>query len=276
MLFCQRTILALLLLLTASQALAQLMLYPTRVVFEGNQRAAQLELINNGTESATYRITLVNRRMNETGGMQPIEAPAEGERFAEELLRYSPRQITLEPGVGQTVRIMVRKPANLEPGEYRSHLLFAKQPEADSATGSRSDGSPPEQEVSIQIRTLMSVSIPVIVRHGDTHAEVSVAAMELTGTADAKPVLQFQLERQGNQSLYGDLAVSFTPRGGATEVVARANGVAVYAPNSRRNVRMALTDLGNRPLSNGTLRVTYCQQAKSGAALLAEATLHIP
>lgn len=279
MLFFQRLTLCLLLLLPASQALAELMLFPTRVVFDGNQRAAQLELINNGTQNATYRISLVNRRMDESGGMHPAEEPAEGERFADDLLRYSPRQITLEPGVGQTVRIMVRKPANLVPGEYRSHLLFAKQPQtSDPGDSSAAGGSPEvaEKEVRIQLRALLSVSIPVIVRHGDTHATVSLASMELTENAEEQPVLQFAMEREGNQSLYGDLTVHFTPRGGATEIVGRANGVAIYAPNARRKMRIALTPPRNRSLSSGTLRVTYRQQAESGAALLAEASLTLP
>ena len=48
-------------------ALAGLTLHPTRVVFEKNQRTTQVDLINNGSEPATYRISLVNRRMGEDG-----------------------------------------------------------------------------------------------------------------------------------------------------------------------------------------------------------------
>ena len=110
------TLSVLLISLPASHAWAELMLYPTRIVFAGNQRAAQLELINNGSERATYRISLVNRRMSETGAFTEIDTPLPGEQFAEDLLRYSPRQVTLEPGTGQAVRIMVRKPANLPTG----------------------------------------------------------------------------------------------------------------------------------------------------------------
>jgi P pilus assembly chaperone PapD len=60
------SLLAWLLLVLALPAHADLMLYPTRIVFEKNQRAAQIELINNGSKPATYRISLVNRRMTET------------------------------------------------------------------------------------------------------------------------------------------------------------------------------------------------------------------
>ncbi|HEX2121946.1 MAG TPA: molecular chaperone, partial [Thermoanaerobaculia bacterium] len=50
-----------------AEAGGELMVHPTRVVFEGNTRTAQLDLINSGTEAMTYRIAVVNRRMSETG-----------------------------------------------------------------------------------------------------------------------------------------------------------------------------------------------------------------
>ena len=73
--------------LAAPLALADLSLYPTRIVLEKNQRAAQVELMNNGTAPETYRINLVNRRMGETGEFIAIEAPGPGDQFADPLLR---------------------------------------------------------------------------------------------------------------------------------------------------------------------------------------------
>ncbi len=269
---CRFTLCALLLVLPASQALAQLMLYPTRIVFEGNQRSAQLELINNGTESATYRISLVNRRMSETGEFSEIAAPSPGEQFADTLLRYSPRQVTLEPGAGQAVRIMVRKPADLATGEYRSHLLFAQQPET-SGRRSIESGSAADGEISIQLTALVGASIPVIVRHGATDANVALTQLGLERSSSGAPLLALQMQRSGTQSVYGDLTVNFTPRSGAEQVIGRANGVAVYTPNPLRRARIALQPPSGLPLSNGTLRVTYREQAEDGGKLLAEAEL---
>ncbi|MFC2992788.1 fimbrial biogenesis chaperone [Halomonas tibetensis] len=268
------TLCALLLVLPASHALAQLMLYPTRVVFEGNQRSAQLELINNGTETATYRISLVNRRMSDTGEFSDITAPLPGEQFADALLQYSPRQVTLEPGAGQAVRIMVRKPGDLATGEYRSHLLFAQQPDA---SGSRSieSGSAADGEIGVQLTALVGASVPVIVRHGATDANVALTQLELQRAPSGAPLLALQMQRNGTQSVYGDLTVSFTPRSGAEQVIGRANGVAVYTPNPLRNARIALQPPSGLSLSNGTLRVTYREQAEDGGELLAEAALSL-
>jgi hypothetical protein len=267
---------ALLFLLPASHAGAELMLYPTRVVFAGNQRAAQLELINNGSQGATYRISLVNRRMSETGAFTEIETPLPGEQFADDLLRYSPRQVTLEPGAGQAVRIMVRKPANLPTGEYRSHLLFAQQPEARDGSSIEARGSAAENEIAIKLTTLVGISIPVIVRHGNTDASVSLTQLDLQQPSAGAPTLGLQMERSGSQSVYGDLTVSLIPARGAEQVIARANGVAVYTPNLVRRARIALQWPNGQRLADGTLRVSYREQAEDGGELLAEAVLELP
>ncbi|WP_211605019.1 fimbrial biogenesis chaperone [Vreelandella arcis] len=265
------TLCALLFMLPAGQALAQLMLYPTRVVFEGNQRSAQLELINNGSETATYRITLVNRRMSETGEFSDVAEPLAGEQLADNLLQYSPRQVTLEPGAGQAVRIMVRKPADLVAGEYRSHLLFAQQPEISGIRSIESGAG----EIGIQLTALVGASVPVIVRHGATDANVALTQLQLQRSSSGLPLLALQMQRNGTQSVFGDLTVSFTPRSGAEQVIGRANGVAVYTPNPLRRAGIALQPPSGLPLSNGTLRVTYQEQAEDGGRLLAEAELSL-
>ena len=87
------SLLAWLLVALAAPAHAGLMLYPTRLVFDKNQRTAQIELINNGSKPATYRISLVNRRMTETGQFEPAATAAPDERFANDMLRFSPRLV---------------------------------------------------------------------------------------------------------------------------------------------------------------------------------------
>lgn len=259
------------LLLLNAPVFAELMVYPTRLVIEGNQRATKVELINNGSEAATYRISLVNRRMSETGAFSDVDEPLPGEQFSDAMLRYSPRQITLAPGAGQTVRLMVRKPANLEPGEYRSHLLFSKQPGVQEGRSRDSAG----EGVGVRITTLVGVSIPVIVRHGATNAHVELTGLQLTKEGD-RVVASFVMERTGNQSVYGDVIVNFRPNGGRKQVVGRANGVAVYTPNPRRQASIVTSIDSGSTLSGGTLQITYRKQAEDSGHLLAHESLAIP
>ena len=270
-----KSILSLLLaLLLPLPALAELMLNPTRVVFSKNQRAAQVELINNSSEPATYRISVVNRRMSDTGEFITVTEAAADERFAGPMLSYSPRQVTLQPGSAQVVRLMIRKPDGLAEGEYRSHLHFEKQPEAGALATSveAATGAP---KIGVQLTTLVGASIPVIVRHGASSASVTLAGLALAAPEAGKgPLLAFRIERTGNSSVYGDLSAVFTPRGGASQVVGKANGVAVYSPNPLR--RAALPLAPGVALAGGELRLLYRERPEAGGKLLAEAALALP
>lgn len=261
--------------LLAGPAAADLLVYPTRLVFEGNDRAAQLDLHNNGTETATYRISVVNRRMTETGGFEDVDKPLPGELFADPMIRFSPRQVELAPGATQTVRVSVRRPANLADGEYRSHLHFERLPDAAAANSVESATRP--GEVGVQLRVLVGITIPVIVRQGNTSAKVTLSGLELVkGSGERPPALAFVLNRQGNRSVYGDLGATFTPQGGQERQVGKAAGVAVYTPNPLRRGRLELQLPPGQVLARGTLRLTYRERPEAGGKLLAESVLSVP
>lgn len=256
-------------------AAADLMLHPTRLVFEKNQRAAQLDLINDGSETATYRLHLVNRRMSETGEFSAVDTPAPDEQFANGMLRYSPRQVTLAPGTAQTVRLLLRKPAGLAPGEYRSHLMFERVPETSTQTSIEARSRVPEQGIEIRLIPIVSISIPVIVRHGKTSAAVTISNLELHPSAGEQPaIVSFELRRTGNRSVYGDLAVTFVSADGVEQGLVNASGVAVYTPNPLRRVKMQLPT-GITP-AQGTLRVVYRERPEEGGKPLAEAAIQLP
>jgi fimbrial chaperone protein len=268
---------AALLLLAAPAARADLMLFPTRIVFDKNQRAAQVELINRGRAPETYRISVVNRRMTEDGEIKTAASAEAGEQFADAMLRYSPRQVTIAPGSSQTVRMLLRKPADLASGEYRSHLQFDRVADATPESSVEGSGDAAANKVGVVITALVGASIPVIVRQGDTEAHVALAQLALQPAAgDAGPSLAFQIQRDGNRSVYGDLAVTFTPRGGAPVEVAKAGGVAVYVPNPLRRARLPLQLPAGATLAGGTLRLSYRERADAGGRLLAESSLALP
>jgi hypothetical protein len=181
--------------------------------------------------------------------------------------------VTLEPKVAQTVRMQLRLPADLEPGEYRSHLLFRALPSTEAAAKS----TEPATSFSVQITAIYGVSIPVIVRHGETSAKVTLGDFELippTG-AEATPSLRFRMRRTGNQSVYGNLTVTFLKAGGKPSVVGLANGVAVYTPNLVRLVGITLRVPPDVILGNGRLHLAYTKQEK-GNETIAEADLLVP
>lgn len=246
----------------------ELMVHPTRVVLEGTARTAQIDLINSGTEPMTYRVSVVNRRMTETGDFAPVDRPAAGEQFADEMIRVSPRQVVLQPGVAQAVRLQLRKPAELPDGEYRTHLIFKALPPTESTTAAQAVADP--ESLDIQLTAIYSVSIPVIVRHGATSASVTMGDVEVRRTPSGTPAVAVTIGRSGTRSVYGDLTVSL----GNGRVVGRANGIAVYTPNATRRVLLPLPALpGGVP--RGELRVAFAERPEQRGKASAEATLTV-
>jgi P pilus assembly chaperone PapD len=275
-------VVVLLTILATPLAMADLMLYPTRIEMEKNQRAAQVELINRGLTPESYRISFVNRRMTETGAIVNADSAEPDERFSADMLRYSPRQVTLQPGEAQTVRISLRKPADLANGEYRSHLQFDRLPDVEGSSDISQAVSPEPGQISIRMTALIGASIPVIVRHGDTSANVTLntlvlkPAAKVEGRGDALPLLAFHMNRSGNRSVYGNLLATYTPLGGKPVDVSQVNGVAVYVPNAVRKAKLPLSLPEGIALKGGLLQLTFSQRPEDGGKLLAQASLALP
>ena len=263
---------------TSSVALAQsLTVSPTRIVLEGRTRSAEVTLINRGTAPVTYRISFKNMRMLEDGSFEDIDVPGPGERFADKMIRYAPRRVVLEPGVTQAVRLLVRKPRDLAPGEYRSHLLFQAIPPPSS--GEDIEALELEEgQIRVQIRTIFGISIPVIVRHGKVSASVALSDLSLRPAEmpGEPPLVAFRLNRSGDRSVYGDVAVTFKPNGGGETEVGLIRGLAVYTPNENRTVRVRLRPPDGVELKRGRLDVAYRARVEEGGTVLAEAQLRVP
>ena len=247
---------------------------PTRVVFEGRNRSAQLSLVNRGSTTATYRIQVVNMRMDENGQMQRIDKPDAGQNFAGDLFRYSPRQVTLAPGETQAVRLLLRKPGNLADGEYRSHLLMQNVPKDAGVSIEQNQAA---QGVQIRMVPIFGITIPVIVRHGNTQANVSLTDLKIMppDAESAVPRLRFNINRDGSSSAFGDLTAKLVS-GGKETVIGQIMRLAIYTPNTNRGVTMSLRVPAGVSLSSGKLHLTYAQTEDDGGKPMADAELALP
>lgn len=257
-----------------AQGVGDLLVSPTRIVFEGRQRSAEVTLVNRGSAAATYRIAFKNMRMLDSGGYRDVDKARAGELFADRLIRYAPRQIRLQPGVAQTIRLLVRKPSDLASGEYRSHLRFQAIP--GETKGRNIEAIDLKKgEIRALVQVIFGVTIPVIVRHGQLSASVGISGLVLKPGAKpgGAPVLTGQIARTGDRSVYGDLNVVFTPDGGKDTTVGLARGFAVFTPNSKRLLRIPLAPPKNLHLRGGRLKVTYRARPDKGSRVLAKAEI---
>jgi hypothetical protein len=264
-------LLAVILIATAVDAAGELMVHPTRVVLEGTKRTGQIDLINSGTETVTYRISLVRRRMTESGSFAAVDVPAAGEQFADEMIRFSPRQVVLRPGVAQAVRLQVRKPAGLVDGEYRAHLMFQALPSADTTSAPAAGGT---EAIDIRLTPIYGASIPIIVRHGQTGASVALTDLEVRRSAEGPAAVAFTINRGGSRSVYGDLTIRHRNPRGAERVVGRTNGMAVYTPNATRKVVIAISD-SDADLSSGELVVSFSERQDQPRRVAVEARVPV-
>ena len=254
----------------ASQGGAGLLVAPTRVVFEGSRRSAALTLTNTGNEVATYRISFIQMEMTEAGQIIEIEEDEASGPFADRMIRYSPRQVTLKPHTPQTVRMRLRKPAELAPGEYRSHLLFRAIPSVKSIpTLMESSKSGSGSAIQIELIPIYGLAIPVIVRHGRTAATARLTRLSMrAGLSPADPpILSLQISRDGNRSVYGNITVTHVNADGQEHVVGRVDGVAVYIPTPLRWLDVLLKPPPGLTLKAGRLRVTYTEVGEANKVL---------
>jgi hypothetical protein len=162
-------------------------------------------------------------------------------------------------------------------------LQFDRLPDVEGSNNIEQTMNPGQNQIATRLATLIGASIPVIVRHGDTAAAVTLdhlvieSAPKTEGQADSPPMLAFHMNRSGNRSVYGNLLATYTSPGGAPVNVGLANGVGIYVPNTLRMAKLPtkLPD-GNALKKGGLILLSFSQRPEDGGKLMAQASLVVP
>lgn len=254
-------------------AQGDLLVTPSRVLFEGSKQKEVLNLVNMGNETTTYSVSFVQRAMKEDGSFIEIAQPESGQNFADPYVRIFPRQVTLAAQEAQTIVLQYRRKPDMRPGEYRSHLYFRSEKayvplgDTKAATDSKS--------LSVQLIPIFGMSIPVIIRMGETEVTASLTDLQLESKDQTNQDLSFNINRTGNISLYGDIKVQFIPEKGKPFDVAAVNGVGVYTNLNSRKMTMRLDNITGKLLKKGKLQVTYRSHGEAKAVVYAATDLLI-
>ncbi len=239
----------------SSTAYADMLISPTRVLMDDANNNATLVLRNPSDGSRTYRLSWQDKRANEDGGYTMI---TEGEDWpsAKDMVRLSPRQITVGPQENQTVRFSWRPPADLPSGEYRSHLLLEVIPEISEPTATLGNKAP-EEGVGIQVFMQMSFSIPVVVRHNTDAPQVSIEDVKAVPTKNEKHMgLELTFNRTGNASSYGKVLVEMQRNADSpVEQIGQYGELSIFQEVSQRKITIPLRDA--RIPEGALVRVAY-------------------
>ena len=257
-------------LLFASPAYAagDLLIAPTRVVFDG-RRGTEVILNNIGNEEATYRITLELRRMNDKGRLDDVDPLAANakEKTALEVIRYAPRRVTLPPNQPQSIRVGLQTTDSLPDGEYRAHMLFRAIPKAPAAINAE-DGT---NGLKIQLIPIYGISIPIIVRKGNLEATAAMSNVRM-GADNEGPTLEFDLSRQGDKSVFGEIHVT---KPGVSEPLSVAKGIAIYPEIASRNVSLPLPPEAAAKM-HGEVVISYYEAPEAGGGLITQVRQVLP
>jgi hypothetical protein len=259
-------------LIFSDRAIAQgnLLLMPRRVIFEGTKRYEELNLANTGTDTARYVISLMHVRMREDGGFEEINQPDSGENFADKFIRFFPHSVTLGPAESQVVKIQLTRINELAPGEYRSHIYFRAIPDK-APLGENKPAT--DSAISIHLIPIFGISIPVIIRVGESITHVNLTDLSVKMAEDTIPILNMTFRRTGNMSVYGDLSVDYTSIYGNTSHVGSVKGIAVYTPNQARQFKVTLEKRSDINYRSGKLHIVYSTAVEARSAKIAETDL---
>jgi len=222
-------------------------LYPKRIVLDGRERIATVGLYNRTTNAGDYEISVVDMVMAPDGSVHqldnlPVSVTADRLSPASAMLRWSPRRVALLGNEAQTVRIMARPPEGLADGEYRAHFMAVSIPpdtdqgfSIDEAVGG---GNGSSSDIGVTIRPRFGLSIPIILRVGETTLTVGLENLQVVPTANG-PAIALTITRSGTRSAYGDVEIRAA---GIDGPIALSRGIGVYPEVDSRPVVLGLAE----------------------------------
>lgn len=254
-----------------SLAQGNLLIFPKRIVFDGTKRSESINLSNAGKDTARYIVSFVQIRMKEDGSFENITQPDSNQYFADPYFRIFPRNVILGPGESQVVKVQLQKTNQLIAGEYRSHLYFRAVPDVKPL--GEKEIQKDMASISVKLVPVFGITIPVIIRKGDTVSKVSLSNLSFQKLNDSIPVIKLDFNRSGNISVYGNIRVNLLLPSGKTIKVGEVDGFAVYTPGTIRKCKIELKK--GEDYSKGKLIINYSEPAEYKGGSIAEAELEI-
>jgi len=255
----------------ASSALGELTITPWRVAFQDRDRSSSIELLNESDSPHTYRMGWTLLKALPNGRYDQVFYNKDKDKdphSVANMVIVSPRQVMIEPHGEQIIRLSLRRPSDLPPGEYRAHLMFIKL----------ADPTPPQdpkaKTVSMSLNVNVGFSIPVIVRQGeDKDLKVSIQSPKLRAAGNGS-MLDLEIHRDaGKFSTYGSIYAYWKSPKGDESKVGELHNVALYPEVQTRKISMPL--LRNANIVGGTLRVVYEGAQESEDTTWAEKTFPV-
>jgi hypothetical protein len=206
-----------------------------RVVFDEGKRAEVMTLINATDKEQVFRLEWRHLIMTEDKGLKEVDQqnlPPEI-KPSKDFVRFAPRRVRIPANSSQQVRLMLRMPAGVEDGEYRSHLWIRRESNVSRMRADNRSGKEREEgKFNIGVTLLPGITIPVIVRKGNLSVTTEMTNAIARESGD-KININFDILRQGERSTYGDIDLFCNPGSGGYSLRS-TKGVAIYTEIDRK------------------------------------------
>lgn len=227
-----------------------------RIMITDKSKRSEFKVYNTSPEVQSIRVSLIEKAMDENGGVKTIESTTTS---AAGYIRIGPRVgKNIAPKDFQTFRLRA-KLNQLADGEYRSHLLFESM-------------NPPKDETKpgIHVKPNIRYSIPVIIRKGQLSAEIAIKDAILGENEQKQPTIAFNVTRNGNRSIYGDIDI-YQIVAGKEQLIASDKNHAIYTDVKQRKFTITL----NEAISDTELKIVFRENPEFGGDQTAETTIKV-
>jgi len=253
---------------------ADLLITPTRIVFDRNDRVQEVILVNTANEVRTYSLSWSELMQNETSGYNILtDGDKEQFRTASEFLRFSPRRLTLQPGENQRIKLSLRRTSAINEAEYRSHLKFTVIPN-DLINGAQEEEE--KDGVFVKLNLFLNYSIPVMVKNSNDVPNTSISNVVFQPKTQEHPITKifFNLSKDKDVSVIGDTTVYFKAQGSDEfSPIGYNNNLAMY--HERNQIRANVTWTEELNPGKGQLKIVYKGKKEFADKVLTEAIVNI-
>ena len=215
-----------------ARAAASLFIYPTLIMFEANERSAEVTIANRGDEIGTFEIAWTDMSMTSDGGLRKHDEPTPWS--VQPFVRYSPRRVTLEPSQSQVIKIAVRRDETVPEGEYFSHLrvitINSEDPDAADA---------PTQAPGVSVTARTAIAIPVVWRNS---REISQARIDKVSLDPESGQVLVNVRREGLLSVRGYLHLLGRGDVASADAFAEPVPLVIYPNIDARSVAIPLKE----------------------------------
>ena len=234
-------------MVVSTASYADLMITPTRIVFEERDRFKEVTLVNSGDKPQIYEMSWVYFRMQEQGAAYKPSMESVTEFDASKHIVFTPRRITLAPGSSQKIRLALRRPETIPEGDFHVHLKFAAVPDVIDENLIH-DGKP-RAVVSINV----GYTIPVVLRSGLAAVETEIERIDIQrNPQNGRLKVVVPVKRSGSaHAILGHLFVYHTDSSGKEERVGEISNAHIFPEVGQRVFDVHLL----KEISGGSLRV---------------------